>query len=708
MDGRKGNSGGMGLGIPERYGVNEKTLHGARPAVRLYNIYRQRRGKITKFEDMSFQEIETDNLENEIKNFAKWCSSTPIPRKFDDNLQPPRASIADDAPITLNTTTTLSQYIGRILTLLRDIFPGHPDFANLHKTDHPTWWTRLRPVFEHECDRFLFNLKSDYTFGETMTRPLYSTNNYIGLTADDAAINDLVSLIDLCYILKHLLRGATYHFTPGGEGKLQQRAWIAITFLAMGRGGEIKFTDTADMMYHPRVEVTDLPWSESKTLNKYAMPMIPNKDNYLYDFYHCLGSFWAVEGGLFRNENERNIQSFLFPFLHGLKNATVSKKITDILRDNLPNGCPPVLVKSISSKSIQRGGISQLIIHPDLNNSDICGRSGHASGSNIDLYTDDRNIARGIRGGRALAEFSVGANVRVPRFECLGTDTQSSVNSLVEKLFVVSLPEFLPRGMLHSVLRISAASLVMYHNQLTSDFTPANAVATKLRNTAREANIADIAYPNTAPEVILNYWSQAICDDFCILNPDIAPASPDIQELTKTVNKQSEVLSSMHLMVKQLVRDNQRKDLRYEAQQQQLSHLSNELATAKNELARVRAREAMMADLVHATTPTDRRSTLGRNVRPRLEHDSQLFPAGHDGGPGEMLSLTRMCTTTAKGSPQKYDAGTPQSAAAQGASDVCSQNEGQSTPQNPQPVARPLMFGAEAREISEKPCTIKG
>ena len=161
-------------------------------------------------------------------------------------------------------------------------------------------------------------------------------------------------------------------------------------------------------------------------------------------------------------------------------------------------------------------------------------------------------------------------------------------------------------------------------------------------------------------------------------------------------------------MVKQLVRDNQRKDLRYEAQQQQLSHLSNELATAKNELARVRAREAMMADLVHATTPTDRRSTLGRNVRPRLEHDSQLFPAGHDGGPGEMLSLTRMCTTTAKGSPQKYDAGTPQSAAAQGASDVCSQNEGQSTPQNPQPVARPLMFGAEAREISEKPCTIKG
>jgi hypothetical protein len=47
------------------------------------------------------------------------------------------------------------------------------------------------------------------------------------------------------------------------------------------------------------------------------MPMIPHRNHFLKDFYHCcLASFWAVERGLSRLDGEeRTIAKFLFPDL---------------------------------------------------------------------------------------------------------------------------------------------------------------------------------------------------------------------------------------------------------------------------------------------------------------------------------------------------------------------------------------------------------
>ena len=55
--------------------------------LRLYQIYRQRRGKLP-FDEMCFIELADDNLENEMLSYSVWCSSTPIPKCFDNNLQP--------------------------------------------------------------------------------------------------------------------------------------------------------------------------------------------------------------------------------------------------------------------------------------------------------------------------------------------------------------------------------------------------------------------------------------------------------------------------------------------------------------------------------------------------------------------------------------------------------------------------------------------
>jgi hypothetical protein len=86
-------------------------------ALRLYDAYRARRPNKVPFRQMRYIEIEHDNLESEILNFCLWCSSTAIPRFFDDNLQPRRES--DDGTTKGLVTSTLSKYAGKILIAYR-------------------------------------------------------------------------------------------------------------------------------------------------------------------------------------------------------------------------------------------------------------------------------------------------------------------------------------------------------------------------------------------------------------------------------------------------------------------------------------------------------------------------------------------------------------------------------------------------------------
>ena len=108
----------------------------------------------------------------------------------------------------------------------------------------------------------------------------------------------------------------------------------------------------------------------------------------------------------------------------------------------------------MSAKSLRKGSASELCLHPKLNDlSDICNRTGHSFATNIDSYADKRNVTRSTRGGKALAGWEEPKGVvKPPIFECLGDDTPPSVQRLIEKLFVVHVPAFMPGGHLRGVL----------------------------------------------------------------------------------------------------------------------------------------------------------------------------------------------------------------------------------------------------------------
>eukprot|EP00956_Cyclotella_meneghiniana_P020790 scaffold37156_cov43-Cyclotella_meneghiniana.AAC.2 len=68
---------------------------------------------------------------------------------------------------------------------------------------------------------------------------------------------------------------------------------------------------TANFMWHPQFQVTDIVWLEleTKTQNTYRSRV---------NFYHSLGSFWSVECGLFSTEEDvqKCIATYLFSSLH--------------------------------------------------------------------------------------------------------------------------------------------------------------------------------------------------------------------------------------------------------------------------------------------------------------------------------------------------------------------------------------------------------
>ena len=200
------------------------TIKGDGAAIKFYEAYRRIRNKST-LEDMLFIEIESDNLESEIISICAFASSTPIPRYYVNDFEPPpRRPDQEDEPIQIIIPNTLSKYIGKILKILQYKFPHHPEFESLDinkPSDVPEFWTSLGPQFKKACNTYQNSIGSDYTFGDTTKRPLYSSNNLTQVNEDES-IRDYVSMIDLEYMLKKLVKGATT-MAYDKDGALQHR-----------------------------------------------------------------------------------------------------------------------------------------------------------------------------------------------------------------------------------------------------------------------------------------------------------------------------------------------------------------------------------------------------------------------------------------------------------------------------------------------------
>ena len=145
-----------------------------------------------------------------------------------------------------------------------------------------------------------------------------------------------------------------------------------------------------------------------KSLQMYSMPIPPDSKGYECDWYHSLGCYFAVERGLYQaNNKSMGVADFVSPTLHKLRDKSISKMLTNVIRDNLPESTPPKLKSSFLSKSVQKGGIGELSMHLDISFFESVVQSGHSLGSNQDHYVDWCNFALAYAGGLAISEWDV-------------------------------------------------------------------------------------------------------------------------------------------------------------------------------------------------------------------------------------------------------------------------------------------------------------
>jgi hypothetical protein len=480
-------------------------------------------------------------LERKFQDFAGWLAKTPIPKyPSQDDLLTPRAAHADSSLQPYLGGETLLQYLGRVRAALMHRFPSHP-FGN-----DPAGWADMRSDFQTEVKRW--QIGSSDGFGGTNTRCLYKQNSKDPKLYEfgrDAVFNDWVSKCDLTCVLRSLMKKARRGTTT--DGPLQRRCWLVLTYHAMGRGGEVKFQNYADWVFDPRFQITDIHWKEMKKLATYAMPMMADLDGYECCFYHALGSFWLAESGLYRQSIESASAQFVFPDLHGIKDASVAKKLTQTIRDNLPIGVPQPIKDSITVKSLRKASITTLAAHSEISLFDSAGRSGHSTGTVQDSYIDRNCIALGLRGGRVLAGSSIFCkDVKPPRMEWLGPQASPHVVRFMKALFVVSLDDFFPDGALYGILGIVTASLVMHHKKLCQDFSGNQYIIVDIMvKAAQEANIVDTRCSTpTDPAGVLEYWSDVLGTVFNEENMP-QPLDPSVATLLGVIQEQQALTRSV-------------------------------------------------------------------------------------------------------------------------------------------------------------------
>jgi hypothetical protein len=104
---------------------------------------------------------------------------------------------------------------------------------------------------------------------------------------------------------------------------------------------------------------------------------------------------------------------------------------------------------------------------------------------------------------KALHGYSdIHADVVLFTFDSIGSEID--VSDFIDWLFVCNIELFQKGGALRTILLTAAASLVAFHNEVTKDLGYDNALSTKLRSIAIEANLTDSRLPHARPEKVLS------------------------------------------------------------------------------------------------------------------------------------------------------------------------------------------------------------
>ena len=506
----------------EVLGLAAATLETRKQAIRFYNMFAKLYG-FTLFEDLTKTEVSADNAENIFFNFNSFIASKPIPKNCKDGFAPPTANSK-----AMVMVTHLAKLSIAIKNCLRDKFPDLDTWPR-SKADNPAWF---KNILNWMCRTWRSNYLNkwskdpDLTFGNTKIRPLY-TGNPVETVEDKAeqaawygkelkASNgyametpwagvDLHSMFRRAFMEAHPLNPKSY--ANGCRNKL--------THSKVCRGGDIKWDRWSEYWFCETFQVLNTMKHHTKTLaNPIGSPLAWNPKCYFMCDWFWLGLYVFFGEGLRRTQLQvsDHLVDCVFPDEYTSTSATVARRIGQWYKNMLPKGASKDLEASITQKSGRQGAITELSLHPLTNVFDVCGRSGHKTGVNIDSYIDDSNPARGMLGARILAGHTTFSRpMVVPAPYWLPSRYKESFDNLLKVCLAGnSVPTFEQSGQMYRGVQHLLCVQIHWFNDIVSEVGPNHPWVVALVDKARAAAIVDPTHPEKQVIVVLEEWSTLL------------------------------------------------------------------------------------------------------------------------------------------------------------------------------------------------------
>ena len=96
----------------------------------------------------------------------------------------------------------------------------------------------------------------------------------------------------------------------------------------------------------------------------------------------------------------------------------------------------------------------------------------------------------------------------------VGAHNRPQWDALIEKVFVVNVPDFLADGRHMVILEVCLASIILHVESIMQKCGAHCRFASDLANAAKEMKLHDDVHPNLTQELVLLEWSKKISSDF--------------------------------------------------------------------------------------------------------------------------------------------------------------------------------------------------
>lgn len=322
---------------------------------------------------------------------------------------------------------------------------------------------------------------------------------------------------------------------------------------------------------------------------------------------------------------------YIFPHLRKMKNESVATRMTTTLRNNIEY----VHRRSaFTSRSMRKGGMTELRVHRDISYEEELARSGHTIGgggpqrnSNAEGYIAS-TPGMNAPGGLAMAGYkNCHMQPQPMSFACLGTEVLDTVQRLVDALFVNDVPELQKGGKLRPLLNLCAACLIGSLTELVKDVSYTHPIVQKIIVAGEKANVDDdrVTAPTESVNlprfyIVMKDWSKQMRKDFVDNNPQHAPVSASQEARVNGIESMFASVLTRVSSLEEAVRSNEENKEINQLQRDEIQRLKAENDALNT---KVRRQERML----RAAMPSPERNVSCAQASAQLKSPPPMMPA---------------------------------------------------------------------------------